>query len=402
VSRASQDGKFRGLLDRYKFSTIGEKYASAGLRPTGFDYLRITLAVALVLWHAILVGHGESWSHGVFQTQWKLPLLFLVPSFFSLRGFLIAGSLERSTIPVFIGLRILRIVPALTVDTLLTLLIVGPLFTILPLQEYFSNKMTWKYLLNIVGHIQFRLPGVFYHNPVPEIINGQLWTIPWEFACYATIVALAIVGIARSRSYFLVLAVIAPIVVLFILTMFYPNRFAPNSQLIAPTNIDLVTCFLTGVAIYQYRERIPHSAAMAILAVAGYAVLMNTQYAYVFSGALVAYITVWIGVTNYPKTFVIRGGDYSYGIYLYHLTLQQAIASLGILAWYAVFIVSLPLVTLLAAMSWRFVEKPALSLRGRLIKRFKPQQAQPAVLPELTLRNSPLSAKPSPTRSSSA
>jgi hypothetical protein len=45
----------------------------------------------------------------------------------------------------------------------------------------------------------------------------------------------------------------------------YPSGFAPNSQLIAPANLDMVLCFLAGVAIYQYREMIPHSAAMAFL-----------------------------------------------------------------------------------------------------------------------------------------
>jgi peptidoglycan/LPS O-acetylase OafA/YrhL len=375
VSRASQDDELGGLLNRYKFSTIGEKYASAAFRPTGFDYLRITLAVSIVLWHSILVCHEESWSRVVVETQWKLPLLFLVPSFFSLSGFLIAGSLERSTIPVFIGLRILRIVPALTVDTLMTVLIIGPLFTVLTLRQYFSSTETWKYLLNIVGHIHYRLPGVFLQNPVPQIINGQLWTIPWEFICYATIVVLAIVGIARSRTWFLALAVVLPIFVLAVLATLYPADFASNQQVVAPTNIDIVLCFLAGVAIYQYSEVIPHSKVIVFLAVAGYAVLMNTQYANVFTNLFVAYITIWIGVTNYRKTFVIKGGDYSYGIYLYHNTLQQAIVSLGILTWYGVFVLTLSLVTAIAAMSWRLVEKPALSLRKYLTKRSNPPQA---------------------------
>jgi peptidoglycan/LPS O-acetylase OafA/YrhL len=362
--------------------TIAQKYSAAEFRPTGFDYLRIILAVSLVLWHAIVSVNVESWSIPIFSTQWKLPLLFLVPSFFALSGFLIAGSLERSTIPVFIGLRILRIVPALTVDTLLTMFIVGPLFTILTLREYFSNKETWKYLWNIIGHIHYRLPGVFYHNPIPEIINGQLWTIPWEFVCYATIVVLALLGIAGSRRFFLIVAVIAPIVVLTVLTTLDPGNFGPNPQAIAPSNTDLVLCFIAGVAIYKYRDVIPHNLGIALLCVVGYAVLMNTHYAYVFTSLLVAYITVWIGVANHRKIFIIKGGDYSYGIYLYHMTLQQVLVAFGLLTWYSVFIVSLPLVTLIAALSWHFVEKPTLSLRPYLTKRNPPQAAQTVVIPQ--------------------
>jgi peptidoglycan/LPS O-acetylase OafA/YrhL len=210
-----------------------------------------------------------------------------IPSFFSLSVLLIAGSLERSTLPVFVGLRILRIAPALTVDTLITVFIVGPLFTVLSLRQYFSNEGTWKYLLNIAGRIHFRLPGVFLHNPLPEIINAQLWTIPWEFVCYATIVVLAIVGIARSRAWFLAFAVVVPISVLAVVATLHPDRFASSRQIIAPTTIDIVLCFLAGVAIYKYRDLIPHSPVIALLAVVGYVILVNTRYANVFTSFFV-------------------------------------------------------------------------------------------------------------------
>jgi peptidoglycan/LPS O-acetylase OafA/YrhL len=403
VGRTSQGEKFGGLLDPYKFSTIAEKYASASFRPTGFDYLRVTLAVAIAFWHAFLYVHGATWSNAVLETQWRLPIQFLVPSFFALSGFLIAGSLERSTIPVFVGLRILRIVPALAVDTLITIFLIGPFFTVLPLREYFFNKVTWKYLMNIIGHIHYRLPGVFLYNPLPEIINAQLWTIPWELACYVSIVILAIVGLTRSRTWFLVFAIIIPISVLAILTTISPERFGRGEAGFGPHSIELVLCFLTGFAIYKYRDTLPHSAAMAVLAVAGYGILMNTEYAAVFTSLLVAYITIWVGVINYPKTFVIRVGDYSYGIYLYHSTVQQALISLGLLTWYSVFGVGLVLVTGVAAMSWNLVEKPALSLRRFLKGKSNPQQTQSAaVAPDLKVRTSALPRKPSPRASSSA
>ena len=107
----------------------------------------------------------------------------------------------------------------------------------------------------------------------------------------------------------------------------------------------------------------------------GYAFVMNTPYAYVFTSLLVAYITVWAGVTNYHRTFIIRGGDYSYGMYLYHMTLQQVLVSLGLVTWYAPFIVTVPVVTMIAGMSWNFVEKPALSL-STYLKRSDLRQAQ--------------------------
>jgi peptidoglycan/LPS O-acetylase OafA/YrhL len=167
-----------------------------------------------------------------------------------------------------------------------------------------------------------------------------------------------------------------------VLTTLDPGNFGPNPQAIAPSNTDLVLCFIAGVAIYKYRDVIPHNLGIALLCVVGYAVLMNTHYAYVFTSLLVAYITVWIGVANHRKIFIIKGGDYSYGIYLYHMTLQQVLVAFGLLTWYSVFIVSLPLVTLIAALSWHFVEKPTLSLRPYLTKRNPPQAAQTVVIPQ--------------------
>ena len=369
MSKAHRSHALTGLVDRLGQSpTIGEKYASAGFRPTGFDYLRISLAISILLWHSILVCHAENWASLVVNTQWKVPLLFLVPAFFSLSGFLIAGSLERSTIPTFIGLRILRIVPALTVDTLITVFILGPIFTILPLQQYFSTKETGTYLLNIAGDIHYRLPGVFVHNPIGQIINAQLWTIPWEFVCYVTIVLLAIVGIAKSRIWFLVVSVAVPLVLLVGLTIVYPRRFAPNPHLIAPHSISIVLCFLIGIAIHKYREMIPHNSTIALAAIFGYIIARNTEYSGVVGPLFVSYITIWVGVTNFHKTVIIKGGDYSYGIYLYHCTIQQALVSVGILKWYGVFPTSAALAVAVAALSWHFVEKPALSFRRYLTK----------------------------------
>jgi peptidoglycan/LPS O-acetylase OafA/YrhL len=343
--------------------TLGEKYASAGFRPTGFDYLRITLAVSLVLFHAILVCYEPAWARTVLLTWWRLPLLFIVPSFFSLSGFLIAGSLERSTVPVFIWLRVLRIIPALTVDTLLTVFVIGVLFTAVPLREYFGSIVTWKYLLNIIGHIHFRLPGLFLNNPIPQIVNAQLWTIPWEFVCYAAIVLLAIVGIAQSRVRFLIVAVMAPIVVVTAWATLDPVRFAPSTEFIGPLRLAVVLCFLLGVAMYKFRDMIPYSGTMAALSVIVYVILMYTRYSGILTCIPISYLTVWIGVSNYPRNFLIRGGDYSYGIYLYHFTFQQAIIGMGVRAWYTNFILSLIAVTAIAAMSWHWIEKPALSLR---------------------------------------
>src|ERR1700761_7226647 len=126
---------------------------------------------------------------------------FLLPMFFALSGFLVAGGHERSnTLITFFGLRIFRIMPALTVEVLLSALILGPLLTTVTRTDYFVNPEFWSYFLNVIGGIHYYLSGVFLANPV-TVVNGQLWTVRWELVCYIVLAVLAIAGIFQRRHW---------------------------------------------------------------------------------------------------------------------------------------------------------------------------------------------------------
>ena len=114
---------------------------------------------------------------------------------------------SRSLI-TFVGLRVLRIVPALTVDTLFCAFVLGVLLTDLPLKEYLRSHEFFKYFLNILGNIHYNLPGVFAHNP-NHAVNSQLWTIPYELKCYAVLTAMALIGLHRRPLLLLIATSIA-------------------------------------------------------------------------------------------------------------------------------------------------------------------------------------------------
>src|ERR1700712_2196271 len=113
--------------------TLGIQLTKTGGRPAGFDYIRLGLSVAVILFHSFTVSYGVS-GEGVLW-NWPLgPLSFsIVPAFFALSGFLVAGSLQRNDLASFLTLRAIRIFPALFVEVVLSALILGPLFTTLPL-----------------------------------------------------------------------------------------------------------------------------------------------------------------------------------------------------------------------------------------------------------------------------
>lgn len=184
-------------------STIQDRMQSAGGVMTGFDYLRIGLSLAVLGWHSIGLSTG---SVELDAALWSGPFRFLpsaiIPVFFALSGFLVAGSLERNRLHQFITLRFMRLIPALAVEIALSALFLGLIFTTLPKLEYLSSTQLYAYFLNIIGDIHFELPGVFKDNPFPGFVNGQLWTIPFELECYLALILLSVSTLLKRRLAF--------------------------------------------------------------------------------------------------------------------------------------------------------------------------------------------------------
>lgn len=97
---------------------------------------------------------------------------------------------------------------------------------------------------------------------------------------------------------------------------------------------------------------------------------------------LLAYLTVFLGLTSLPKLGIVTNGDYSYGIYLYSCPIQQTLNWLlpDIRSNAFNFFVSLALTALFAAFSWHVIEKPTLRLRKSFSLRRSTRPAEsPAV-----------------------
>ena len=124
---------------RPRHPTLLTRLEEARGRPTGFDYLRLTLAVGVIFWHSFVVSYGMLWVHGAMGGLAKPFVSIVLPSFFALSGFLVMASFDRSNIIVFAGLRILRIGPALAVETIVSAVVIGALFTNEPLRAYFTD-----------------------------------------------------------------------------------------------------------------------------------------------------------------------------------------------------------------------------------------------------------------------
>ncbi|MCP1842625.1 peptidoglycan/LPS O-acetylase OafA/YrhL [Bradyrhizobium sp. USDA 4524] len=351
----------------------------------GFDFLRIALAISVVAAHAPYVAGGS----GDGEQAWIawFPHYAILVMFFALSGFLIAASGLRLSLKEFLTNRGMRIIPALAVEIVLSALILGPIFTALPLHDYFTNFGTYKYFTNIIGLVNYVLPGVFSGNPAPEV-NSSLWTVPFEYGCYALMTVFILFGLLRKPP----LIVLGALVLVGIgLALVLTGHGAQPSQLpagVAGTLHDrifstapflgrgakLPVAFMLGIAIYLYRDRIPYNgwllaaccALCAGAALLGPADWMSQPVLNLLIAPALVYITAYLGVSKLPRLPLISRGDYSYGIYLYGFPVQQVVR-----VWLphapviVQFAIALLLITLFAAFSWHWIEKPILKLRSR-------------------------------------
>lgn len=355
-------------LDRYN-----------GVGP-GFDFVRILLSCTIVINH---VAHltGNRW---IINSPLWIIEYSLVPMFFALSGFLVSGSALRLTLSNFLINRGLRIVPALAVDIFFCALIIGPLLTKVGLIEYFTHPDFFRYFLNIVGWIHYDLPGLFYDNPTNRV-NGSLWTVPFEIACYIVMSGFMVFGIIRRRmlvalatAIFLCVGIISQVaiadgivtgLVAKIANFFFVSRGA-----------QLVAAFMMGILMYQFRYNIYYSKKLVLISftvvLVGAYILNIESVSSVYNRFImlpaIVYITIWLGVTPVSIPNLFHRGDYSYGIYLYHYPLAQVIIALlpisiltnsgGFLMVSAFTIIS---VSAFSAFSWHYIEKPVLGLRRK-------------------------------------
>src|SRR5258708_32267650 len=96
---------------------ILERLRLSNNRPAGFDYLRIALAVGVFSIHIIPLWSGAAETDRLLLALLRPLAACILPMFFALSGFLVAGSLARTSgLVAVVKLRVIRIASALFVD----------------------------------------------------------------------------------------------------------------------------------------------------------------------------------------------------------------------------------------------------------------------------------------------
>jgi peptidoglycan/LPS O-acetylase OafA/YrhL len=333
-------------------------------RDNNFNLVRMVAALCVLVSHAWPLALGKGGEDPVALAT-GVPLGTMgVVVFFGISGFLITQSFDRQpSLRRWVLARALRLFPALAVVLVLTVVVLGPIATSLPLDDYFRRPEVLTYVpFNISLYFgQKGLPGVFEGNPWPAGINGSLWTLFYEVVCYLGVLLIGIFGILRKPRLValgMLLYALALVALALAPARLVPDRVQALSWLSFP--------FAIGVGFYIWRSHIRLRfgilAALVTLTVlcarlGVYDYLLMSSLVY---GAFVAGFVIRGAIRNYNAL-----GDYSYGFYLYAFPVQQSsVYLLDATTPLSNILVAAPLTLVLAVLSWHFIERPALSLRG--------------------------------------
>lgn len=251
---------------------------------------------------------------------------------FMLAGFLVTESwIKDPDLLRYMIRRFFRLWPPFAVMILIMTFAAGPLVSELGVYDYFHSGYT-AYLRNLRLYIAYALPGVFTGMPVPDTVNGSLWTMPVEAAMYVITPLIAAMLHIRRRSgrSFGVAAVLTALFLLldlcFITFMCGRQVVVYGTDLISAHHLGL--SYMTGVLFtYPCMKRLldlqKACVGMGFLLLVG---RISAPLLYLFMDLFVPYFVFSFALAPQPvfQKFANKV-DLSYGIYLYGFFFQQLI-----------------------------------------------------------------------------
>ncbi|MDO6405346.1 acyltransferase family protein [Pantoea phytobeneficialis] len=278
-----------------------------------------------------------------------------VAIFFSVSGFLVTQSFQRT--PNYIGFmtkRVKRIFPALIVCSFLMIYIIAPFYQKDAINYIFSSD-AFSYFMRISMMLPVNVPDVFAGYKFEGPINGSLWTLSMEFACYLVLgFMLCLSNTWKTPAIFLIILISLNILL---------NKEAMDAiwySISVGWMLKFGICFFFGsllsMTIDKWNEK-KIKTTLLIISICILYIMKGTTEITTLGYMAITFITLAIGV-SFKDSMIGGKFDISYGAYIYAWPVQQIIANQTSLSLYPSMIASLCITSLLAWASWNFVEKP--------------------------------------------
>jgi peptidoglycan/LPS O-acetylase OafA/YrhL len=281
-----------------------------------------------------------------------------IQGFFIVSGALVAGSLARSAdIADYAGKRIRRLYPAYAVvivlPALASLLLTGDLAGVL---RYLAANLAF------LNFLESNLPGLFAGNRFPEV-NGALWTLKIEVLFYILLPLILPVLTKLGRLWWLGLAVLYAVSLAWQQAMLAldPAGLGPELARQLPGQLAF---FAMGIALWRLAPQLGRRwrglglSGTILLAATLIHPALEPLRALALTGVIAA-----IAFAPGPALNAARWGDVSYGLYITHFPILQAMLAAGLLETLgapAFFALAALLVLLASFALWHLVERPAL------------------------------------------
>ena len=289
---------------------------STNQRANCFTLLRYTFFFCIFCNHFVII-------NGSLNTPFNG--LWFVQGFFIISGILVFNSYERSKSNIeFFLKRFLRIYPAYFI-TIICCFIIGIIVTNLPLNEFFSNRTTWKYLfanLCFGNFLQPTLPGVFENNLLPYL-NGSLWTLKVEIMFYLTVPLVAHLLKRYNRNLILISIITFSIVWDITTSQLY---YITDKKIFYDLNHQIfgeLSFFYFPVLLYYYQDKLFKIRWTFFISV----ILLVLQHSFwQLSYFNCIYLTIIVFFIAYKARFLFpisNATDYSYEMYLVRYPILQ-------------------------------------------------------------------------------
>jgi len=330
-----------------------------------FDLLRLLAALQVAIIHGV-----EHMKIDMPQDWYSVANWFPgVSIFFVISGYLISGAYLRSReVSSYARNRILRIYPGLWVCFGATIL----------LMLYFhklDGVSFWKIVPWVLGQLT-----IVPHTPDylrtfgTGSVNGSLWTIPVELQFY---LVLPLLMTFITRSMFRKVAVFAILLLLGIGYLWIRREY--DGRL--PARI-LLMCVLSWLYVFMVGVFLQINPAFVDRFVAGkflwwlvgyvcwtmllrrFGLPVEGNDATPLTTIPLGFLTISFALTA-PGVAekLLRGNDISYGLYIYHMLVINVFVQIGQTGDVSKLAIAIALSLVLAMLSWRFVEAPALRLK---------------------------------------
>lgn len=286
-------------------------------------FIHIMAALMVILGHEyVLLGYEAPKIFGFSIHTLGVRTLFLIS------GLLVSRSyIRNNNCFVFWTKRLWRLYPSFVVCVILTVLILFPLDTA---GGYWKDALKNIYY-GLTIHPLSRMGDVFISNPYPGSINGSLWTLPIEIACYLFVVpVINIYKYIKSHNRHIANCFVISFVASLSLISAVLNHMLTIQHLVFygtdwTRGLELIVFFFIGTAfcLMEMEKYCDWQSSIVLLVVSISLFWKNGFLCSLIMPFIIGYFLLTFATAKPPRFEHVIKRDICYGLYLYAFPVQQ-------------------------------------------------------------------------------